>query len=501
MSTQNTGETYESLLDRYRQIVNIEKAANLLKWDQQTMMPEGGTPARSQQRSALSSVAHEKLVSEELGRLLEEVDREALTPAQRANVKEIEYRHDREASVPGEVAEKVTDTESRAHDVWKVAREEDDFESFAPVMKEVTDAHIERAGHVDPDADPFAVMVGETVPGLSLERVETIMQELKEGLVPLIADIRTNGRDIETDAFKGSFDESKQLELFEDVLSFLGYDWNRGRLDTSPHPFTSGTQFDARVTSRTTEDNLLDGFGAVMHEFGHAVYMLGLSKEDYGTPLGEARSAAIHESQSRFWENHVGLSEPFWEEFLPTAKEHFPQLEDVTPREAYESATQVYEDNLIRVNADELTYHLHILVRTEIERAYVDGEVTIDEIPEMWNRKMEEYLGIRPPNDRLGCLQDMSWTLGFGGYYKFSIGTVFAAQMTATMEEDLDDLDGLIRDREFERIQEWQREHIHSKGKRYPTDELVEEVTGEPLTAEYLLDHVHDKYESLYDLS
>jgi len=500
MSTQNTGETYESLLDRYRQIVNIEKAANLLKWDQQTMMPEGGTPARSQQRSALSSVAHEKLVSEELGRLLEEVDREALTPAQRANVKEIEYRHDREASVPGEVAEKVTDTESRAHDVWKVAREEDDFESFAPVMKEVTDAHIERAGHVDPDADPFAVMVGETVPGLSLERVETIMQELKEGLVPLIADIRTNGRDIETDAFKGSFDESKQLELFEDVLSFLGYDWNRGRLDTSPHPFSLGNQFDARVTTRTDENNLLDGLGGVIHEFGHALYMLGLPQEDYGTPLGEARSSAIHESQSRFWENHVGLSEPFWEEVLPIAKEHFPQLEDVTPREAYESATQVYEDNLIRVDADELTYHLHILVRVETEQAYLNDEITIEEFPELWNQKMEEYLGVRPPNDRLGCLQDVAYTHGFGRFPKFSIGNVFAAQFVQTMKEDLGSLDKLIANREFEAMREWQHEHIHSLGKRYPTDELIEEVTSEPLTAEYFLDYIYDKYESLYDL-
>ncbi len=492
--------SYDSLLEQYQQITNIENANGLLKWDQQTMMPEGGTPARSQQRSVLSSVAHERLVSDELGRLLEEVDREALTPAQQANVREIERRHNREASVPKDTVERVSDTESRARSVWKEAHASDDFESFAPVMKEVTDAYIDRAREIDTDADPYAVLVSETEPSLSLERIEIVLDELKDALVPLIEEIRTSGKDIETDAFKGSFDQSKQLEFFEEVLTLVGYDWNRGRLDTSPHPFTSGTQFDARVTSRTTEDNLLDGLGAALHEFGHATYQLGLSREEYGTPLGEARSKAVHESQSRFWENHVGLSEPFWEEVLPIAKQHFPQLEDVTPREAYESATQVHEDNLTRVDADELTYHLHLLVRIEIERAYIDGEITIDEIPALWNEKMEEYLGITPPNDRLGPLQDAQWTHGFGNFHKFVIGSVLAAQLAAALEEELGSLDALIADREFERIDAWHREQIHSKGKRYPTDELVERATGEPLTAEYFLEYIHDKYEALYRL-
>ncbi len=500
MSTSDTSDPYGTLISNYKQIANIENASYLLKWDQRTQMPSGGSPARSQQRTVLETVKHEKLVSSEMGELLEQIDRNELTPAQQANVREIERQYRRETAVPNELATKVTDAETRANDIWEEAKANDDFESFAPVMKEVAEVHIERAQRIDPDADPYAVLVGRTEPDLSYERIETIMQELKEGLVPLIEEIRTNGRDIETDAFKGSFDESKQLELFEDVLSFLGYDWNRGRLDTSPHPFSLGNQFDARVTTRTDENNLLDGLGGVIHEFGHALYMLGLPQEDYGTPLGEARSSAIHESQSRFWENHVGLSEPFWEEVLPIAKEHFPQLEDVTPREAYESATQVYEDNLIRVDADELTYHLHILVRVETEQAYLNDEITIEEFPELWNQKMEEYLGVRPPNDRLGCLQDVAYTHGFGRFPKFSIGNVFAAQFVQTMKEDLGSLDKLIANREFEAMREWQHEHIHSLGKRYPTDELIEEVTSEPLTAEYFLDYIYDKYESLYDL-
>jgi carboxypeptidase Taq len=507
MATEaSAGETdapdaHEELVEKYRRLTNVGSASGLLSWDQQVMMPEGGTPARAQQLSALSAVQHDLLVDDEIADLLDELEEADLDDEQAAVVREIRREHEREARVPTELIEEISKTSTEALSAWEEARAEDDFETFEPYLEKLVDLKREYAEHIDPDADPYEVLFRDYEPYVSLDRAEAILEELKETLVPMIEEIRESETPITTDAFEGTWDTDAQEELAREALTLLGYDWDRGRLDVSSHPFTSGTQFDARVTTRFDESDPLASLLSTVHEFGHANYQLGLPDEAYGTPLGQARDLSVHESQSRLWENHVGRSKPFWELFLPTVKDHFEDASDVTPQQAYESVNQVYEDNLIRVEADELTYHLHIVIRFEIERALISGDLDVSDVPDVWNDKYEEYLGIRPQNDAEGCLQDIHWSHGNFGYFPtYSLGSVMAAQLYETAEDELGDLDERIRDGDFAELHEWLAENVHRHGKRYETDDLVREATGEEFTAEAFTDYVTEKYADLYEL-
>mgnify|MGYP006285081869 CR=1 FL=1 len=502
MATAETDadETYAELRDRVERISNVESAAGVLYWDQQTKMPDEGTPARSKQLSTLQSVRHDLLTDDRTGELLDALDDADLDDEQAAVVREIRREYEREVTVPGDLVEELSETVSEAQQAWQEAKEEDEFETFAPYLDRLRELHVERAEHVDPGKDPYEVLFEEGEPYLPLSTVERIFDELRDGLVPLVEEIQENGAAIADDAFAGEYDVETQESLVHDVLDYVGYDWDRGRLDTAPHPFMSGNQFDARVTTRFDESDPLGALTSTVHEFGHATYQLGLRDEEYGTPLGSSRSSGIHESQSRFWENHVGRTKAFWEGFLPTFEERFPQAEDVTVQEAYEAINQVYADNLIRVEADELTYHMHIILRAEIEKEFVGGDLDVSEIPDRWNELMDEYLGVRPETDAAGCLQDIHWSSRFAGFQNYTVGSVLAAQLWATIEEELDDPMALIREGEFGPIREWLTENVHQHGQRYTTDELVEEATGEPLTADYFLDYVTEKYGELYDL-
>ncbi|MHC3436620.1 carboxypeptidase M32 [Natrialbaceae archaeon A-gly3] len=499
-STTDT-EVYDRLEQRVERIRNVGNAAGLLQWDQEVLMPEAGTPARAKQLSTLSSISHELLTDEETGELLEALEDTDLEDDQQAVVREIQREYDRATSVPQELVEEISETTANAHPKWKQAKAEDDFETFAPTLEKLVSLKREYADHVDPDAEPYAVLFAEYEPYIDLETAAAILEELREELVPLIDAIGDSEADLETDAFGGEFDADTQEAVCRDVLDELGYDWDRGRLDTAPHPFSSGTQFDARVTTRFDESDLLGSITSTIHEFGHANYTIGLPDEGYGTPLGEARDLSVHESQSRLWENHVGRSKAFWERFLPTVQKRFPATGDVTPAEAYESANQVYDDNLIRVEADELTYHLHIVIRFEIERDLIRGDLEVSEVPEVWNDKYEEYLGIHPETDAEGCLQDIHWSHGSFGYFPtYSLGSVLAAQLYAASEGELGDLEAQIRDGEFADLNGWLRKNVHRHGKRYTTPELIKEATGEAFTADYFLEYVTSKYGDLYEL-
>jgi carboxypeptidase Taq len=494
-------DAYEQLLDHVRKVSNVENAAGLLQWDQQVTMPEGGTPARSQQLSTLSSIQHDLLTDDEVGTLLDELEGTDLADDRAAVAREVRREYERAVRVPNELVREISRTSSEALSAWEAAKADDDFEAFAPYLEELLGLKREYAEHIDPDREAYAVLFEEYEPCLPLEQAEAILEELKGTLVPMIDAIRESDADLAVDAFDGEFDPDTQEELSREALTMLGYDWERGRLDTSSHPFTSGTQFDARVTTRFKPTDPLDALTATIHEFGHAYYQLGLPDDAYGTPLGEARDLSVHESQSRLWENHVGRSQAWWELFTPIVEEHFPDV-DVSPRAAYEAANQVYEDNLIRVEADELTYHLHIVIRFEIERALIAGELDVAEVPAVWNDKYEQYLGIRPETDAEGCLQDIHWSHGSFGYFPtYSLGSAMAAQLYEAAAADVDGLDDRIRAGEFGPLQEWLREHVHRHGKRYETNELVRQATGEDFSADAFTTYVREKYGALYDLA
>ncbi|WP_224332949.1 carboxypeptidase M32 [Haloprofundus halobius] len=496
---ETTAEAYDDLLSQYERISNVDHASGYLMWDQHVMMPKGGAPARAEQQSALSAVHHDLLTSDDLAEALDAVDESDLDESQQAVVREIRRQHERAANVPIDLVEDLTKAQAEAHEAWQEAKANDDFDAFAPHLQRLLDLHRERAGHIDPDRDPFEVMFEDREPHLPLSKVEEVFSDLRETLIPLIDDVRENGDDLPT-PFTSTYPDEAQKELSEAALDAFGYPEERGRLDTSAHPFTFGTQFDARVTTRYHDDDPLDALMATIHEFGHASYQLGLPDDEYATPLGESVSSGIHESQSRYWENHVGRTRAFWDFFLPEVNSNLPDADDVTAESAYAAANRIKPDNLIRVEADEATYHLHIILRFEIGRQLVAGEIDVEDVPEVWGDTFEEYLGIRPDSDAEGCLQDIHWSSWFASFQNYTIGSVFAAQLDATIREEFDDVDGMIRDGEFAPLWDWLTENVHSHGKRYPTGELIEEATGEPLTATYFTEYVTEKFEALYGL-
>jgi len=493
-----TPDAYAELLDHVQQLSYVADAGGLLRWDQQVMMPDGGTPARSKQQSALSTLHHDLLTDDDLADSLAELEAVDLEPEQQAVVREVSREHERARNVPRDLVERISETTSEALPVWEQARADDDFESFAPVLEELVELRREYAEAIDPDRDPYEVLFEEFEPYLGLDTAERILGRLRDELVPLIDDVADSGV-TQPHPFEGTFDVDDQEALVREALDELGFDWDRGRLDTSAHPFTSGTQFDARITTRFDDEKPLDSLSSTIHEFGHATYSLGLPDDHYGTPLGESRDLTVHESQSRLWENHIGRSQAFWESFMPTVEDHLGV--GASADDAYRSVNRVYDDNLIRVEADELTYHMHIVLRFEIERALIGGDLDVSEVPAVWNDKMEEYLGIRPDTDAEGCLQDIHWTNGTFGYFPtYSLGSVLAAQLYDAADAEIGPIDDTVRAGEFDALHEWLTENVHRHGKRYPTGDLIEEATGETYTAEYFLEYVTEKYGSLYDL-
>ncbi|MFB6079811.1 MAG: carboxypeptidase M32 [Haloferacaceae archaeon] len=490
-------EGYDELVGRVRRIGNVDNAAGLLSWDQQVMMPEEGTPARSGQLSALSAVRHDLLTADETGDLLDSVEGE-VDGERAALVREVRRDHGRAVRVPTDLVERISAASSEALSAWREAKADADFDAFAPHLRELVDLQRQYAEHVDPDRDPYEVLFEEYEPCLPLDHAERILTELRETISPLVDEIRATDAAL-ADPFDGTYDADAQEAMVRDALDLLDYPWERGRLDTAPHPFSMGTVYDARITTRFDESNPLDALTSTIHEFGHATYTLGLPEADYATPLGEARDLSVHESQSRLWENHVGRSRAFLERFLPTMREHLGV--DAGGREVYEAANRVHEDNVIRVEADELTYHLHVVLRFEIERDLVRGDLDVEEVPAVWNDRMDAYLGVTPDDDAEGCLQDVHWAHGNFGYFPtYSLGSAMAAQLYAAAERDVDDLDERVRAGEFAPLKSWLRDRIHRHGKRYETGDLVRRATGEEFTADRFTDHVTEKFGALYDL-
>jgi len=497
MSEQAT-DTYEAVLDHVRRYTYVGDAVDVLNWDQQVMMPEGGTPARSKQISALSTLRHELLTDDDLARWLEDLEERDLGGERAAVVREVRREHERARRVPADLVERISEATSNALPVWEQAKADADFAAFEDTLAELVELRREYAAAVDPDRDPYAVLVEEFEPYLDIETVESVLAELRAEL-PALVDAIGDSDVAPPEPFDGTYDQHSQEALVRETLDTLGYDWDRGRLDTAPHPFSTGTQFDARVTTRFDPEDPLEALGSTVHEFGHATYTLGLPEQEYGTPLGETRDLTVHESQSRLWENHVGRSRPFWELLAPRLAEHLGV--DATPGEFYRAANRVHDDNPIRIEADELTYHMHILLRFEIERDLIRGDLDVPEVPGVWNDRMEAYLGVRPDSDAEGCLQDIHWTHGAFGYFPtYSLGSVLAAQIFDAARADLEDVDGQVAAGEFDPLRDWLRGNVHRHGCRYTTPDLVREATGEDLTAEYFLSHVRGKYGDLYDL-
>jgi carboxypeptidase Taq len=493
-------DAYDELYDRARHVGHLTKVDETLYWDEQVTMPAGGSPARSAQRAAVATARHRALGADRTGVLLDRLAAADLDGERAAVVRELRREREDATRVSNELVDRLQTAVSDAQPAWRAARENDSFETFEPHLRRIVDCKREFADRFDHDSRFETLFaVGEfNEPYLPLSTVETVLDRLREELPPLIRAIRESPVDPPR-LFEGSFPVADQRTVSRAALDHVGYDWTHGRFDEAPHPFSNGTPYDARVTTRFDESSLLAGLTSTLHEFGHATYTRGLPTEHLGTPLGEARSMVVHESQSRLWENHVGRSRPFWAGFLPTVVETFPAL-DAPVDEVYAAANRVSVGPL-RGHADELTYHLHILVRYEIERALVADDLDVSEVPRVWDEKMESYLGVTPETDAEGCLQDIHWSVGsVASFQNYTVGSVLAAQLFAAARRDVPAMDEHLEAGQFGPLTEWLGEHVHRHGQRYETPALVERATGESLTVEPFLRYVRGKFGDIYDL-
>lgn len=485
-----------------KEIKTLSSIGSLLYWDQETMMPQKGAEFRAQQIGAISALSHDRFVSDEMGRLLDELAGPAasgaLGPEAAANVRETRRLFDREKKLPTELVKEIAETQSLAQEAWVRARKADSFAEFAPWLEKNIALQKKVAELVGYEKEPYDALLDVYEPGARAAEIAPLFAALRAEIVPLVQAIQRSGR--RPPALEGRFPREKQREFSLAVARDMGFDFEAGRLDISAHPFCSGFHpGDVRMTTRYDESDFRGALFGVMHEAGHALYEQGLDPRHTGTPMGEAASTGIHESQSRLWENLVGRSRPFWRHYYPKLQATFPDALGSLPFDDFYFAVNEVEPSLIRVEADEVTYNLHILLRFEIEQGLFAGRLSVSELPSLWKDKMEEYLGLRPPNDADGVLQDVHWSAGLFGYFPtYTLGNLFAAQFFAQAKKEIGDLDAKIGCGELAPLREWLREKIHRRGMLYRPQELCEAVTGKKLEPANFTGYLKTKFGELY---
>lgn len=491
------------------EIKTLNYVQAVLGWDQQILLPERAVNERAEQLALLASMVHSKETSSEIGKLLEKLGANEENPSGSPDLSEFDrayvrafYRDYRLATrIPADLIEKIARVTSVAQSVWAEARKKSDFSLFESNLEEIVDLALRVADHLGYDDHPYDALIDQFEPGMKTADISNIFRELREGLVPLVRKIG-EARQLEHGFMRKSFPASAQEAFGRRVLDAMGYDTKRGRLDTSVHPFTTSLgPDDVRITTRYLEDNVTSSLFSIIHEGGHGLYELGFSKELRGTRLHDAASLGIHESMSRFWENVVGRSRAFWHHFYPIAKEHFAeQLSGVDVEQFYRAINRV-EPSHIRVEADEVTYSLHVILRFELERMLVGRELKVKELPDAWREQSQDLLGIVPQHDSDGVLQDIHWSGGAIGYFPtYALGNVYGLQFVSRLREDMPDFDDQLRAGELGGIRRWLDENVHSKGRTRTPKELCEEISGKPLTARYFIDYLNEKYSGIYSL-
>ena len=498
-------EKLEQLKGILGEVSDIRRAASVLGWDQQVNLPPKGHEARGQQLATLSKIAHEKATTDEVGKLLDDLKEkiDGADPAsdEAAMLRVASRNYDKATRVPPEFIAEQAVVSSKAFEAWGEAREKSDFSIFRPHLEKVVELVRRYVSFFPPADHPYDTLLDDYEPGMKTAEVQAIFDGLRPKQVELIKAISSKDQ-VKDDFLFVDYDEKKMMDFGVDVATKFGYDWSRGRQDKALHPFeTAFSVNDVRITTRFEEDNPTATVFSTLHEAGHAMYEQGVNPAYERTPLEGGTSLAVHESQSRMWENLVGRSLPFWEHFFPSFQKMFPgQLGDVDVKAFYKAINKV-EPSLIRVNADEATYNLHVMLRLELEIAMVEGAVEIKDLPEIWNTKMEEYLGVTPPNDAQGVLQDVHWSGGSIGYFStYALGNLISAQLWEKINADIGDLDGQIHRGDFSELLAWLRENIHRHGQKFEPQALVERVTGSKITPDPYIRYLTKKYSDIYGL-
>eukprot|EP01116_Phalansterium_solitarium_P025691 TRINITY_DN9948_c0_g1_i1.p1 TRINITY_DN9948_c0_g1~~TRINITY_DN9948_c0_g1_i1.p1 ORF type:complete len:536 (-),score=202.83 TRINITY_DN9948_c0_g1_i1:6-1613(-) len=503
-------ETYNKLAGVLKEIHALRGVNALLEWDQQVMMPAAASDARGAQMEALAGILHEKQTSDELSRLIYLLSPKGtadlpaeLNEWEQAVVRDAKRNFERKSKIPKELEQRAARLSAEGYTTWVAARKESDFAKFAPVLKQWIEIRREQARCIDATLPVYDVLLDEYERGLTADRIDTIFAEVKRELQPLIK--RIGERPAPDASFLAGlkFDTAQQAALNHQIAKDLGFDTERGRLDVSVHPFTCElASTDVRMTTRYKDTDIVEGITGTVHETGHSLYEQGKNADYDGLPVAEALSMGIHESQSLLWERMVALSLPFWQHYWPKVLKTFPDIKSDTPAEAFYYLINKVEPGMIRVEADEVTYPMHIILRYELERGLMDGSIVVDDLPQLWNAKMREYLGIVPRNDGEGVLQDTHWSGGAFGYFPtYTLGAIAASQFFAHARTQLPHLDHDIAAGQFSSLKEWLNSNVHRVGSLLPSaDQLMTRVTGRPVDPSAFLAFLKTKYSTLYKL-
>ncbi|MBI1373576.1 MAG: carboxypeptidase M32 [Phycisphaera sp.] len=511
--TSTAQDAYAALIAHVRKTATLSTTAGILSWDQEVMMPSsaGAVAFRGEQMAQLAGLVHGMATDPRIAEWLDaceadgELTADAHGPAA-VNVRELRRHYDRSTKLPASLVEEFSRTTSTAKHEWVAARKAKEYAKFEPWLAKLVKLQRQRAEcwGWPSDGEAWDALADGYEPGLTAASCAAVLNPLRGPLVELVAELRESSTPPSQAFNEVKLPIDKQMSFVRMVVTRVGFDFDRGRLDESAHPFCSGMhRDDVRMTTRFQENLLNDAIGSTLHESGHGMYEQHLpGGEHVGTPYGEAVSLAIHESQSRLIENHVGRSESFWRWCYPLMRDHFgAALADLSFEDVYGGANAMLTPSLIRVEADEAQYNLHIMIRFEIERALMRGDLTTADLPGVWNERYREYLGVEVPDDAKGCMQDIHWAMGAMGYFPtYTLGTLHAAQFYETAERDLGGLDSDFAAGRFDRLTGWLHENIHARGSAYLPADLGELVTGKPLSAEPLLRHLRGKLRAVYGL-
>jgi carboxypeptidase Taq len=495
----------EDLRERLGEIHDLSRAASLLAWDERTMMPAGGAEARAQTLATLARVRHEMFIDEEIGRLVEQLRAEQgdVPPGESIDadlVRVVDRDWQKATRVPSDLQAEMAHASSVAENAWVEAKQRSDFAMLLPHLEknvELTKRWAACYEGFPGFTHPYDPLLDEYEPEMTTERMREVLTDLREGLVPLVREAADNGGGQADDPFAGDFPAGGQRELVAELISELPFPDQSWRIDPTEHPFAiSIGRGDVRLTTRYDESNLGMALFSAMHEAGHGLYESGVDRELRRTPLAKPRSLGLHESQSRLWENWVARSRPYLERLLPGLRERFPgSFDEVEGEQLYRGANRV-ERSLIRIEADEVTYNLHILIRFELELEIFEGGLQLTELPEAWNARYRDYLGLEVPDDAHGVLQDVHWPSGAFGYFPtYSLGNIIAGQLWEAAGRDLGDLDARIADGDLTSIGEWLRDRVHRHGRRLSPAEILEAAGCGELSVDPLLAHLRDRVE------
>ncbi len=492
-------------LDAYfKKLRRLSYISSLLGWDQEVNMPEGSAKGRSEQIALISEIYHKKLISEKTGKLIKAAEKQDdLNLIESAYVREARRKYDKAVKIPVELSVEISKAASLGQEAWKKSRAKDDFSIFQPHLKKLIGLRKEYADKLDIGKTRYDALLDDYEPGATSEWISKVFGDLKTQLSKILDKLNTSSDKPNQEILKKSYDKQKQWDLSMEVIKKLNFDLNIGRQDKSTHPFTSSlSSQDVRITTRINENFLNECLFGTIHECGHALYEMGYMEELHDTILADGSSLGIHEAMSRTYENIVGRSKEFWTYWYPILQDYFPSVLKNYPKEEFYRSINSVQPSLIRVEADEVTYSMHIILRFELEKKLINEEsIKIEELPQIWDTMMDEYLGITPPDQAKGVLQDIHWSMSAFGYFPtYALGNLYGAQIYKKALEVNPDLPKDYENGDFSNLLGFMRENVHRFGKIHEPRDLIKKVTGEKLNPQYFIDYVKDKFYPVYKL-